>query len=87
MISQSIASGRITVNAREFVAYPFSVPAACKQAMVQGDFETAVNVVLGGAVLLRSEQSHISPSADRASQTESFLSNAVTQSRCKSLNL
>src|ERR1700751_2193143 len=27
MISQPIASGRITVNARDFVAYPFSVPA------------------------------------------------------------
>jgi len=41
MISQPIVSGRITVNARDFVAYPFSVPAACKQAKVEGDFETA----------------------------------------------
>ena len=45
MISQPIASGRITVNARDFVAYPFSVPAACKQAMVEGDFETAANMI------------------------------------------
>jgi hypothetical protein len=45
MISQPIVSGRITVNARDFVAYPFSVPAACKQAKVEGDFETAANMV------------------------------------------
>jgi zinc-ribbon domain len=45
MISQPIVSGRITVNARDFVAYPFSVPAACKQAKVEGDFETAANIV------------------------------------------
>jgi len=45
MISQPIASGRITVNARDFVAYPFSVPEACKQAMVEGDFETAANMI------------------------------------------
>jgi hypothetical protein len=45
MISQPVASGRITVNARDFVAYPFSVPSACKQAKVEGDFETAGNTV------------------------------------------
>jgi zinc-ribbon domain len=45
MISQPIASGRITVNARDFLAYPFSIPAACNQAEVEGDFETAANMV------------------------------------------
>jgi hypothetical protein len=45
MISQPIASGRITVNARDFVAYPVSVPEGCKQAKVEGDFETAAYMV------------------------------------------
>jgi hypothetical protein len=45
MISQPIVSGRITVNARDFVAYPFSVPAACKQPKVEGDFDTTANMI------------------------------------------
>ena len=45
MISQPIATGRISVNARNFVAYPFSVPAGCKQAKVEGDFETPADAV------------------------------------------
>jgi len=45
MISQPIATGRISVNARDFMAYPFSVPAGCKQAKVEGDFETTANTV------------------------------------------
>jgi len=45
IISQPIATGRIRVNARDFVVYPFTVPAGCKQANVEGDFETPANAV------------------------------------------
>ena len=45
LISQTIVSGQIRVNPKDFVAYPFSVPGGCKQANVQGDFQTAANVV------------------------------------------
>jgi hypothetical protein len=45
LISLTIATGRIRVNAKDFVAHPFSVPAGCKQAKVEGDFETAANAV------------------------------------------
>jgi len=45
MISQPIATGRISVNARNFVAYPFSVPAGCRQAKVEGNFETPADAV------------------------------------------
>jgi hypothetical protein len=46
MISQPISPGRITVNARDFLVFPFSVPAGCKEARLQGDFETVSPVEL-----------------------------------------
>jgi hypothetical protein len=45
VISQHIATGRISVNARDFLVFPFSVPAGCKEARVQGNFETSASPV------------------------------------------
>jgi hypothetical protein len=45
LISQSAIPGRINVNAKSFMAYPFAVPAGCKEVKLEGSFETSAGMV------------------------------------------